>query len=268
MNVKEYIASGIVESYVLGLASEQERGEFEQLCANYPELIEARTNFELLLEKRAIENAGAPPPDNRAKIWSAIGEDSASNAAKLVTMEPTTRVRSSGLRWVAAASIILMIAAGYFAVDYYNKNRELRESNDEMIARMNRMDSILNQMKEEQAIIQNPGATVINVKALKQTPNPPSANVYWDSTATHVYLLVKNMPQLASDKQYQLWSIIDSAGKKMPTSLGLFDGGNSKVMLRMEGVQKADAFAITIEPRGNTGPPHLDDMQAMGKTRL
>jgi hypothetical protein len=60
VNVKEYISSGIVESYVLGLANEQEAAEFEKNCAAYPELLEARIAFEKQLEDQAMQNAIAP----------------------------------------------------------------------------------------------------------------------------------------------------------------------------------------------------------------
>ena len=262
MNIKEYIASGVIESYVLGLASEEERKEFEQLCANYSELLEARTHFELLLEKKAMENAEMPPVNRKAATWSAIQEAKASGISKVIPMEPVTPRKSSGMAWLAAASVILMLTTGYFAYDFYSKNKALQRANDEMQAKVNRMDSVMNQMKEEMTIIKSPNNRVVNMVALKQ--GAPSASVYWDTTSSAVYLLVKNMPQLASDKQYQLWSLLD--GK--PSSLGLFDGDEPKVMLRMEGARKADAFAITIESRGNTGPPHLEDLQTMGKTKL
>jgi len=94
---------------------------------------------------------------------------------------------------------------------------------------------------------------------------PASASIYWDSTSTNVYLVIKNMPQLPSDKQYQLWAIIDGKTK----DLGLFDvNGDKKLMLKMNNTQKADAFAITIEKRGNTGGPNLEELQVMGKTKL
>jgi anti-sigma-K factor RskA len=266
VNIKEYISSGIVESCVLGLASEPERAEFEQLCAKYPELVEARTRFEQLLENQAMEFAEAPPVDSKSKIWSAIQQAASSNTTKIITMEPSTTRRSSGTRWVAAASVILMLIAAYFAYDFSSKNKELKRSNEEMTARLNRMDSSINKMKEEQAVIQNPNTTVIQLTALK--PGSPSASIYWDTTSASVYMLVKNMPQLASDKQYQLWSIIDSAGKLDPTSLGLFDGGQEKVMIKVNNAQKADAFAITIEKRGNTEGPDLGQLQNMGKTKL
>jgi hypothetical protein len=36
----------------------------------------------------------------------------------------------------------------------------------------------------------------------------------------------------------------------------------------MKNTQKADAFAITIENKGNTGGPDLEQLQAMGKAKL
>ena len=60
MNIKEYISSGVVESYVLGMLSAQEKFDFEQYCEVYPELKAARNAFELAIEKQAMENAVSP----------------------------------------------------------------------------------------------------------------------------------------------------------------------------------------------------------------
>lgn len=72
MNLKEYIASGIIESYVMGLASESERTEFEQMCAQYPELVAERRKFEESLEAYASEQAVRPPEEVKAKVLKAI----------------------------------------------------------------------------------------------------------------------------------------------------------------------------------------------------
>lgn len=262
MNIKEYILSGIVESYVLGLASEQERIEFEQLCMQYPELVEARTNFELLLEKKAMENAVTPPVTSKEKIWSVIQQTApASNTSKIITMESSTTRKSSGMRWVAAASILIALAAGYFAYDASKKNTTLEASNKELADKLTKMDSTVAKLTEEEKIKYDPNVTVVTLSGT--TPAAPVASIYWDTASANVFLLVKNMPQLPSDKQYQLWSFLN--GK--PTSLGLFDGGQSKVMLKMDNAQKSDAFAITIEARGNSGDPH-GQVQNMGKTKL
>ena len=267
MNIKEYISSGVVESYVLGLLTAQERFEFEQYCEAYPELKAARNAFELAIEKQAMENAVKPPPNVKEKVLSAIQQKPASNTSKIISMGPTNR-RSTGLGWMAAASIILFLVAGYFAYTFYNQTKELKNSNSELEAKVNRTDSILNKMLEEQRIMMDPNIAVVNL--VGTTPAKATANIYWDSTSADVYLVVKNMPQLPSDKQYQLWSIINGPGGQLqPNSLGLFDlGDNKKVILKMSNVKKADAFAITIENRGNTGGPNLEQLQSMGKTRL
>jgi anti-sigma-K factor RskA len=257
----------MVESYVLGLATEQERAEFEQLCTQYPELVEARTNFELLLEKQVMQNAETTPVDSKNKIWSALQQVPSSNTSKIITMEPrTTRTRNaSGMTWLAAASVILMLVAAYFAYDFRKKNDELKSSNEQMQAKINRIDSMMDAKAEEERIMHDPNVIVVNMKAM--TPAAPSASVYWDTTSSKVYLVVKNMPKLASDKQYQLWSLIDSAGKMKPSSLGLFDGGDEKLFFKMENAQNADHFAITIENRGNTEGPDTKQMQIMGETK-
>ena len=256
MNIKEYISSGVVESYVLGLLSAQERFEFEQYCQTYPELKAAREAFELAVETRAMENAMTPPGDIKQRILLAIQQTP--KASKIVSMESTSPRRPSGVSWLAAASVILFLVAGYFAYTFYNQNKELKQSNEDMTAKV---DSLLN----ERQVMEGENVTVVNMVPMK--PNAPSANIYWDTTSANVYMLVKNMPRLASDKQYQLWSLIDSNGLK-PTSLGLFDGGEEKVIIKMNNAQKADAFAITIENRGNSSGPDLTQLQNMGKTRL
>ena len=257
----------MVESYVLGLLTAQERFEFEQYCEAYPELRAARDSFEKAVEKQAMQNAIAPPAGIKEKVWAVIQDKSASKT-KIVNMETTTARKPATYGWLAAASVILFLIAGYFAYNFYSQNKDLKISNTELERRMNRNDSILNQMAEEKKAMTGDNVTVVNL--VGTTPAKATANIFWDSTSTDVYLLIKNMPQLPSNKQYQLWSILNGPGGQLqPSSLGLFDAGkDQKVILKMSNVKKADAFAITIEDRGNTGGPNLEQLQSMGKTKL
>ena len=263
MNIKEYIASGVIESYVLGLASDQERTEFEQLAAQHHEIAEAKTRFELELEKQVFASAVHPPAGVKEKILETLGEiTNTVNISKTVSIEPTvTPVGKQGwLRFAAAASLILFFVSGYFAYKFYNQNKELTTKNIEL---KKERDSVANIASEQQKLMNDPNVMVVNMVGTQKAPTS-SANVYWDSTSRNVWLVVKNMPKLASDKQYQLWALID--GK--PVDLGLFDPPYNKVMLKMNNTQKADAFAITIETRGNTGGPTLEELQSMGKPGL
>jgi anti-sigma-K factor RskA len=74
VNIALYIQSGIVESYVLGLATAAEVEELEQLLPHFPELKEALSDFEYQLELFAIDNEVPPPPGIREKIEARLRE--------------------------------------------------------------------------------------------------------------------------------------------------------------------------------------------------
>jgi anti-sigma factor RsiW len=67
VNIQLYIRSGIIESYVLGLAEPAEQHEFEQLLPLYPELQDALKAFQQQVEELAARHAVPPPPDTHKK---------------------------------------------------------------------------------------------------------------------------------------------------------------------------------------------------------
>jgi anti-sigma-K factor RskA len=250
VNLKEYIASGIIESYVMGLASETERAEFEQMCAEHPELVAERRKFEESLETYASEQAIRPPTEVKAKILKAI-----------ITMESSTKLRGIGLlRFVAAAAVILLIGMVVLYYQVNQQNKDLANTNKELSDKVNADELTINKIKREVSI---PNTTIVSMVGTKRAPQS-AANVYWDSTNSNVYLMVTNMPQLPSDKQYQLWALIDKTQK----SLGVFDATDQNIILKMDSTKKAQAFAITIEKRGGKPHPTLDSLTTMGKTEL
>jgi anti-sigma-K factor RskA len=265
VNIGEYISSGIIESYVLGLASAEERAGFEMLCRQHPELVAARNDFEVALENQLLSESIAPGAGMKERIMQRIRQDIPAGQSKIVSMENTDSTPRSGWRYAAAVAVILLLAAAYFAYNFYSKNKELKQE----LAKSKDTQTEMNARLKNLEIVMQPNVAVVSLKGTEKAPTA-SANIYWDSTSADVYLLVKNMPKLPSDKQYQLWSIINGKdGGLQPTSLGLFDmGEDGKVILKMEGAKKADAFAITIESRGNKGGPTLEQLQSMGKTSL
>ena len=266
MDIKEYISSGIIEACILGLASKEEQAEFDRLCLHYPEIVSARNSFEESLEKEALNNAQEAPAFIRDRFLNSISPPPVISTSKVIQMEPSNPPlkRSSTVRWLAAASVILLIISGYLTFRFYQEAVTLRSELQATKDGQARLDSRLRSMEEYEKMITDPNVAVVNLTPMPKKA-PASASIYWDSTSTNVYLVIKNMPQLPVDKQYQLWAMIDGKTK----DLGQFDvNGSKKVMLKMNNTQKADAFAITIEKRGNTGGPNLEELQTMGKTKL
>ncbi|HVZ57782.1 MAG TPA: anti-sigma factor [Chitinophagaceae bacterium] len=260
----------MVESYVLGLASPEERAEFEELCRQYPQLVAAREAFESSLEKQAREGSVPPPSGVRSSFLSFL-ESEASGAADpgkpgpapVIDLEPGPGRRQAGLRWLVAASLFVALGTAYLAYRLYHSNQALQQTNRDLQARLQSRDSLLDQLAEEQRVMHDPNVTVVNMVGTQKAPLA-SASIYWDSTSSNVWMIVKNLPRLPSEKQYQLWALID--GK--PKDLGLFDATGSRILLKMNNTRQADAFAITIENRGHSGPPTLETLQTLGKAKL
>jgi anti-sigma-K factor RskA len=249
VTLQEYISSGIIESYVMGMASEKEAAEFEELCRQHPELQEARDRFEMTLEEKAHLNAVPPPHGLKEKIWQAIQEDKHSQT-KVVPISSSNSSRSSAktrrlipVKWAVAASIVLLLATGYFIYDserIKNKLAEAREKREELAR--------LTEERKRAGLPDN--AQPKQVKVNQPANVPASIKVFWDSTNTSVYLVISDLEKLPADQRYQLWSV--KAGKY--TSRGLFSAPETQdpLIMKMDDVQDADSFAISIEKVGNS----------------
>jgi anti-sigma-K factor RskA len=238
VNVQEYISSGIVESYVLGLASPEERSEFESMCIQYPEVLRARTEFELAMEKQAMENAIAAPAGLKNKVWNQIND-----GGKLVTMQRVPVRSSSWLKYAAAACIVLLAGSLYWNISLYNKNKKLQGDYNSSVAKLNDME------KDIQVLQQNPNVKMASMKGMTASPKS-FATVYWDTTTHDVYLLLNNLPTPASGMQYQLWAFLD----KKPVDIGLIENDyfvkENRLLIKGKNIQNAQAFAITLEKKG------------------
>ena len=124
MNIQEYISSGIIESYVLGLASAEERAEFEQLLKQFPELVQARRAFEVSLEEAARQHAIIPPSGTKENIAHQLGL-----TGKIMNMSAEPSRRSNGLKYAVAACIILMLGSIYLNISMIKKNKTLTINN-------------------------------------------------------------------------------------------------------------------------------------------
>lgn len=247
MNVKEYIQSGIVESYVLGLATDAERQEFEQVCADYPEVAAARDAFERSLEEQLLAGSVTPPAFIKEKIFQTITPAATENGYQQELEETPVR-RLNAWKWVAAASLILLAGAGYWAYTSNEKYQDLVAKQEATEKQLQESTAQLQTLQQEAETLRKP----MQVVSLKGTAEAPQAQttVYWDTTGASkdVYMVINNLPQAPSEMQYQLWALLD--GK--PIDLGVFDFDirQKKLLVKMKNVQNAQAFAITLERRG------------------
>lgn len=269
MNVQEYILSGIIESYVLGLASPEDSVEFERMCAAYSEVRAARNVFELELEGKLLQQKIDPPRELKPRIFSKIGMEKDEQPRRIPLQKPTLVPRAGFARYVAAASLILLagsILLNLYLLDQYKKSiaqyKEATAIQTQVAAANQVLQTKLDAYENAVHLMQNPLMEVVKMPGSPNSPAPSSmATVYWNTESRDVYLFVNQLPKPVTGKQYQLWAIVD--GK--PVDAGVFNMGEGISFIKLKNIPKADAFAITLEKTGGSESPTMDAMYVMGK---
>lgn len=256
MDIKAYIESGVIESYVLGMADDQEAAELEQLSRQYPEIREAIDEFELALEKQAIANAVPPSAGVKNQLLETL-DFSAKEKARVISFDPG--------RYVAAASIILLVASAALNVYFYNQFRSTSNAYQALLTEKNSLfaENQATQTKvldlySSMQMMSDPGVQKVSMPGIAGKEGN-LATVFWDSKSKDVYLLANKLPEAAPGKQFQLWAIVD--GK--PVDAGVI--GVCAGLCKMKNIPNASMFAITLEKKGGSPTPTLDQMYVAGK---
>lgn len=263
MDIKEYIASGTLELYALGAATDQERREVECLSSIYPEIKQELDRLTEAMENYALTYSAEPPPDLKAQIMSKLsfGEPQPEPVVKPMPISRPTY----NFTWVAAASVGLIMLA--FALFLVNQLRESQQVQVTLRSTNNSLQEEIRQIRERQlnadaalALLKKPGTRIISVVGNEKAPSGKLA-VFWNASSKEVAIEVSGLPKLADDQQYQLWSLVD--GK--PIDAGVFENNGAGVQRLNRSITAADAFAVTIERRGGSPTPTLTALVALGQ---
>lgn len=136
MELKFYIESGIIESYVLGLASDAEVEELQHMRRLYPELDTEVEFVERRLERAAFDEPAMPPAEVRDRVLQKVrweqGQayaDPSSNYT-FINIQPKDGNHITVHRWWKVFFIIFFIMSKIFlflAIFYYLKYRMSQE---------------------------------------------------------------------------------------------------------------------------------------------
>ena len=92
MNIQAYIESGILEEYVLGTVSSQEKQEVECMSHIYPEIKEELMRTESALEQYALKHQTPPPASLKETLFAQMNFDEVTEepeSTELTSAEPT-----------------------------------------------------------------------------------------------------------------------------------------------------------------------------------
>jgi ABC-type multidrug transport system fused ATPase/permease subunit len=274
MELNDFIASGIIESYLLGTATREEITLMQEMLQKHPSVKTELEEVEESLLKLAELNETKINEGLKEKIFAAIQFQQPTSIHDPSIKENPVNVISMQkgpgkmyLQYGIAASVGLLIISTVMNIMLFNQttrmNNELSQlgnQNTKMQSEMSSQKKYMEDMTAQFAIITDPENASIPLKGLDVSPQS-LATVYWNKVSKDVYLYVNNLPAAPADKQYQLWAIID--GK--PVDAGVFDTGMNSQLQKMNLASAPQAFAVTLEKKGGSPVPTLEAMYLLGE---
>lgn len=270
-DLKAYIESGILELYVLGDLSPGERLQVEEMASKHPAVKAELGEIEKSMELYARENAVEPAEDLRHKVLNSLVTNltddrifpSKHEPVKDNVVQMAAPKQNSFYKYAFAACFVLLLASIVVLINVYNK---LQNANTQLIA-MNTRNAqyarTVNFMNDQLDVYRD---TTFRMVKLKGMPKHASASmmVAYSPVKKKVMIAMANLSLPENDQahQYQLWAIVN----KKPVSLGVFDktGSDTSAMKEMASVGHPDTFAVTLEPRGGSINPTMDQMMVIG----
>lgn len=271
-DIKAYIESGILELYVLGDVTPEERAQVEAMAQKHPAIKAELDEIGRSLELYAEENAVEPTEHLRSRVLNSLvvnlGDDRTFGPARTAAEEedgdiiPISRARSNMFfKYAFAACFALLIISIVALISVYNRLQESNNLVASLQSQNQRFASQTSLMDKELGVFHDPSFKMLKLQGTQKSPSS-KLMVAWSPVKKKVMIDMTNanMPANDKDHQYQLWALV---GDK-PVDLGVFDT-TSKGMKEMKSIASADAFAVTLERRGGSPTPTKDQMMVIGK---
>jgi anti-sigma-K factor RskA len=251
MNIREYISSGIIEQYVMGLCNDAENKEVETLRLQYPEFDKAIIDYEIQLEENMQINFTLPSAEIDEIILKKINElrpPQTSNSSSAIVR------KINWLKPFAAAAILLLFTSGYFI---YTLNKKTTELRSELAAAKNAPATL---PPADYKIMLDPRITPVAMYGVG-THAICRCTMFWDKNTGKIFIMIHHLPMSSTAKDYQLWAMVD--GK--PVSIGIINDAIRGRFIEMEKVPAgATAFTVTLEKAGGNTTPTMAEEYLRG----
>lgn len=263
MDIKKYISSGILEKYVLGLASEEERKEVEMYASGYPEIKAELEAIEIAMEKYAQLQGIETPVGVEAKINTQI-DNLKNGKPRKSNPDDSSTFGGWGMIFLLGG---MLVATGWWAFSNQQKAAIEAERLSTLTTQFETLQSDCNETsKENEAlknkiqILQDPDNQIIKLEEVGDKYKNVLASVFFNKAKQKSYLRPNALPSTPSDMVLQLWAIVDGT----PTDMGLIEvATDSDELIEIPFIENAAAFAITVET-GRNPAPNLEELVVIG----
>ncbi|NND63844.1 MAG: anti-sigma factor [Flavobacteriaceae bacterium] len=259
MNEEEIIASGLLELYVTGSLSEEDKLKVDAAIQEFPNLKEEIEQIEAALMQ--LSESTSTGVSN--SVWQRI-VNRISGVRPLNAQRPR-RNWNAITGWAAA----ILCFGGLFWMMKQNSDLKdrLRTTNTKNVVleeKLENSDSRLTQSKELLEVYRSDDFKPVYLPGNQDVAPSAFATVYYSDEEKIAYVDAYGLPEPPQGKVYQVWSL--TMNPLTPTSIGLLDtfDDNELKFFKVESVAGQEAFGITLEPEGGSEFPTLEQLYTLG----
>jgi anti-sigma-K factor RskA len=253
MNIDDYISSGIIEQYVMGLCSAEEENEVIILRRQHNAVNEAIINFETALETKMMTGVVLPDDATDKRIIETI--KSLGQPVAITNNKSNIVIYYNWFKGVAAAAIILLGLSAIFNYSLFYKNKKLAQQ----LAVDNTKPVTL--PVADYNILRNPAITPVAMYGVGYHAIC-RCTMFWDKKTGKVYIMIHHLPLSSATKDYQLWAVVNNR----PVSIGIINDAIRDRFIELPNVPAgANAFSVTLEKAGGSVTPTQEEEYLSGK---
>jgi anti-sigma-K factor RskA len=224
----------LIAPYALNALEADDRSRFEAHLALCEQCRVELVGFLSTAARLGEAEAATPPPELRERLVT-MAASTPQEHPVVTAFSQRSRVRRLAPRIALAAAVAAaVVGIGGFVAEH-DRAEDLSADQARITALMTAPDSTMN------VDTASGGGTV---------------RVIASESRDAAMVIGTSLPDLGDDRTYQVWHMQD--GK--PTSVGLI--GHGPGMLFVDGIEGAEAYAVSVEPSGGSPQPTSDPISA------
>ncbi|HOY11533.1 MAG TPA: anti-sigma factor [Saprospiraceae bacterium] len=254
MTKEEFINSGLLEEFVLGLTSEHQDKVVLEHLDMYPDLCPQLKKWEFSLEELARKNAIAPSSDLKNRLQQKLDFHDTNSAAILKKANNTSLINRKF--WMnIAATYLLFATLGLIYFAY--QNRQLSKQSEQLVmenAKLSAEKNDLESVNRKFSFVREVETQVLQFS----DKNKPVGTVFINHSLQKTSFKISNLASPPAQKVFQMWADVDGE----MVSLGVLDAPQNGDLIDLPYMKNATSLNITIEPLGGSKTPTVANLVA------
>jgi anti-sigma-K factor RskA len=265
MDKEQFLKTGLLEQYVLGLTDEEESELVEQFAKQHSDIAQEIDSMREALEEYAMQYVKLPPEELKKRVMQSVDEEISAGQHR-----PDTAARSTGSALMNALPSFFMIACilglGLLAYLFYEGKTNVEQNYVQLSAAFDnyKLDCESKQsqavaLEEIYKLLQHHATEPVKLSGSSIAPTA-QAVAYLNPVAEKAIINLTKLPTPPEGKTYQLWA--DVEGHMVNMGVIEFEKNDFQMVTFIEG---AESLNITLEPNGGSKEPTVELLYVNGK---